>query len=153
MTPPPGWYRDPMSGHPSRWWDGQRWTEHFRSTTANPGSATPQFNRPTILSALRATTSRHGRSAVFAVAVAMCATAGVIGAHLLSDAGQGSGWFDRGYELGRNAVPIVEDGYSPEVACDLVVGADTARVGHRRPTAQVKELKRGCLDAVQDLTT
>lgn len=30
--PPPGWYSDPHRLAPSRWWDGQRWTEHTRSS-------------------------------------------------------------------------------------------------------------------------
>jgi hypothetical protein len=26
--PPAGWYADPAGGDASRWWDGERWTEH-----------------------------------------------------------------------------------------------------------------------------
>ncbi len=28
---PPGWYPDPFGRHETRWWDGQRWTEHVAS--------------------------------------------------------------------------------------------------------------------------
>lgn len=28
VMPPPGWYDDPYGPGYSRWWDGQRWTEH-----------------------------------------------------------------------------------------------------------------------------
>src|SRR5262245_17388622 len=28
-TTPPGWYHDPWSQAPMRWWDGTRWTEHL----------------------------------------------------------------------------------------------------------------------------
>jgi uncharacterized protein YxjI len=28
---PPGWYPDPFGRHETRWWDGQRWTEHAAS--------------------------------------------------------------------------------------------------------------------------
>lgn len=34
---PAGWYADPSGQAPTRWWDGQRWTEH----THDPGAAAP----------------------------------------------------------------------------------------------------------------
>jgi hypothetical protein len=50
---PAGWYPDPFGRHESRYWDGQRWTEHVAShgrqavdppTNAQP---VPTVNRPT----------------------------------------------------------------------------------------------------------
>jgi hypothetical protein len=38
-APPPGWYADPQ-GHPAeRWWDGTRWTEHFKPVQLPPSNA------------------------------------------------------------------------------------------------------------------
>lgn len=91
-------------------------------------------------------------AAVFAAAAAVLAVTGVIGANLLGSAGERSNWCQQGYELGREAVSIVDDGYSPGTACELMVSADMLRVGHRRTTAQTRQLKQGCLQAVQDLT-
>ena len=35
-VPEPGWYPDPWSAAPVRWWDGRRWTEHTRERRAEP---------------------------------------------------------------------------------------------------------------------
>jgi hypothetical protein len=34
--PAAGWYDDPSSARHSRWWDGERWTDHTRLVTAQP---------------------------------------------------------------------------------------------------------------------
>jgi hypothetical protein len=34
--PAAGWYDDPSSAQHSRWWDGERWTDHTRLVTAQP---------------------------------------------------------------------------------------------------------------------
>lgn len=34
MTPPPGWYRDPLYPLVERWWDGTAWTDHRRQPEA-----------------------------------------------------------------------------------------------------------------------
>lgn len=50
---PAGWYPDPYGRHESRYWDGQRWTEHVAShgrqavDAPNGGSYVPQVQRPT----------------------------------------------------------------------------------------------------------
>lgn len=39
--PVAGWYEDPSSTQHSRWWDGQRWTDHTRLATPEPAYAAP----------------------------------------------------------------------------------------------------------------
>ena len=36
---PPGWYPDPSGSGSPRWWDGQQWTLHFRSTAPRPDTS------------------------------------------------------------------------------------------------------------------
>jgi uncharacterized protein YxjI len=49
----PNWYPDPFGRHESRWWDGQRWTEHVAShgrQSVDPptgGAHVPVVERPT----------------------------------------------------------------------------------------------------------
>lgn len=42
---PAGWYDDPSS-RLKRWWDGEKWTEHFAPVEAHPQVVVNQINAP-----------------------------------------------------------------------------------------------------------
>ena len=45
-SPPAGWYPDPSGAHGTRWWDGQRWSEHTQPPPPTYGGAAPAYGVP-----------------------------------------------------------------------------------------------------------
>ncbi|WP_425003019.1 DUF2510 domain-containing protein [Mycolicibacterium sp. S3B2] len=138
---PPGWYPDPSGSGSPRWWDGQQWTLHFRSTSPRPDAS----------ATARIPLGGTERIAVFVVLALLTVGIGLAGVHVLRGRDEGDS-FQQGYELGRRVVHFVEDGTSPQTACETMVWADQIGRGARYSRAEVRERTAGCLEAVSDLT-
>ncbi|GFM17842.1 amidohydrolase [Mycobacterium sp. PO1] len=76
---------------------------------------------------------------------------GLAGVHVLRGRDEGDS-FQQGYELGRRVVHLVEDGTSPQTACETMVWADQIGRGARYSRAEVQARTAGCLEAVSDVT-
>lgn len=91
------------------------------------------------------------RIAVFVVLTLVTVGIGLAGVHVLRAGDEGES-FQQGYELGRRVVHFVEDGTSPQTACETMVWADQIGRGARYSRGEVRERTAGCLKAVSDLT-
>jgi hypothetical protein len=159
---PPGWYDDATGSGAMRWWDGQRWTEHrgpgpqraapYQRSVPIPGGGHPPLVRAGYQTAsplARRGTSR--RVLQFTLVVVVVLIGGFVLLQVFSGGGTKSEWYQQGYDEGKDtALAFVATGSSPEAACDLAlmdeIGFDNSTFNRR-----VKDLKRGCLQAVKDL--
>lgn len=73
-APPPGWYPDRNEANLVRWWDGQQWTDHTKSTA--PAAAA--FEQPTAAAAFGTGLQYGQRDASLAPTVNSLATRGMV---------------------------------------------------------------------------
>ena len=158
---PPGWYDDATGSGAVRWWDGQRWTEH--RAPGSPGPASPyQGAAPTFGTGhpqlawgghqAASSPAQRGRSRRF-LGVALV-VAVLIGGFVLFEFFSGSGtkseWYQQGYDEGKTtALTFVRTGSTPESACNLAL-ADKIKFDDSSFSRRVKDLRKGCLQAVKD---
>ncbi|MET4430969.1 hypothetical protein ABIA65_004280 [Mycolicibacterium sp. 624] len=138
---PPGWYDDATGSGGLRWWDGQRWTDH-RNPAPHQHPQYPAYGMPA---------RRTSRALPITLAlVAVVVIGGFILYALLSGGEHKTQWYQEGYAAGAEAATLVRLGSSPEGACSLAL-IDKIKYDDSRRSTRVKDLRRGCLQAVRDL--
>lgn len=156
---PAGWYQDPMSSGALRWWDGQRWTEHYRPAAAAPYQGAPSFHTTMggygPVPPKGAVTSGFGvkRVAAIIALVLLVPTVGFFVAGMFTGGGEKNADYQQGYQIGLDdAVGMVRTlGGSAEDACRMHV---TTEVGIADSNSRrAKDMRRGCVQAVRDELT
>lgn len=134
---PPGWYPDKL-GTSLRWWDGQRWTEHYSPTTHPHAGQHPAAARPA-----RRPTPRMRIAAALAIIAAIAAA----GWYILAGSTTHTQWYDEGYGLGIKTTLLGDE--TPKSACDLALIGKIGFNGNPF-SRRTKDLKRGCIQGVLD---
>ena len=59
--PPAGWYPDPSGAQGTRWWDGQRWTDHTQQATPTPAPVATAPGQPPTYGAAAPTWAQNAK--------------------------------------------------------------------------------------------
>jgi hypothetical protein len=153
-TSPPGWYPDAATGG-LRWWDGQQWTEHRQPVPQqalpySPGAPAPYVS-PQWVHDVAAAQARHNkRSRIIAVIAAVVLVAVVIGWYFLAQNTSSTDWYQEGYDVGyHRAGSVSAMGQDPDDACHVAL-LGKINLGDNPRLRRNRELRRGCLQGVQD---
>jgi hypothetical protein len=83
--------------------------------------------------------------------VAVVLVGGFVLYTVLSGGGSNTEWYDEGYAAGRDtAVALARISGNPESACNMAL-IDKIEFDDSSRSRRVKDLRRGCLQAVEDL--
>lgn len=127
---PPGWYDDASGSGTQRWWDGQRWTDHYTAPPARRRRSRTIWVLPLIVTVVL------GGGSIW---------------YYTFGGPTHTEWYQEGYDVGKERgigeSRFIETG-SPDTECDMLLLGKIKF--NDRNTFRARELKRGCVQAIKD---